>query len=70
MMFDTWLRISDTCRNIDEFCAFVGSIEAYGGGDTAEDVFGGLKAMLKCDWHENAGTKVRPYLSIPIEYTI
>ena len=35
------------------FSRFVGEITATGGGDTAEDVFGGLEAVLKLRWSSN-----------------
>ena len=48
------------CRNLDEFKKFVKSITIYSGvgGDSAEDVFGGLETVSKLSWRRD-GTKVR-----------
>ena len=44
-----------------KFLAFVDSIAAPDGvgGDTAEDVFGGLEGVTKLAWRD-IGTKVKP----------
>ena len=43
--------------DIQKFYQFVDGIRAEGGQDEAEDVFGGLDAMLKLNW-QKVGTKV------------
>ena len=43
--------------DLQEFYKFMDRIRADGGGDLAEDVFGGLDAMLKLNW-PTRGTKV------------
>lgn len=37
-------------ENIKSFKKFLGNVEAFGGGDAPEDVFGGLEVALKQDW--------------------
>ena len=49
--------IFPSLSDIQEFYQFVNGIRAEGGGDDAEDVFGGLDAMLKLNW-QKVGTKV------------
>lgn len=44
--------------NVNEFRNYCGNVRAYGGGDGAEDVFGGLEAALKLKWSPNYSTKV------------
>ncbi|PAV78648.1 hypothetical protein WR25_12819 [Diploscapter pachys] len=44
--------------NVNEFRSYCGNVRAYGGGDGAEDVFGGLEAALKLKWSPNYSTKV------------
>ncbi|GMT02174.1 hypothetical protein PENTCL1PPCAC_24348 [Pristionchus entomophagus] len=41
-----------------KFKDFVGGLTATGGGDTPEDVFGGIDKALNLPWSENCGTKV------------
>ena len=54
MLYSLFLcSISD----IQEFYQFVNGIRAEGGQDEAEDVFGGLNAVLKLNW-QKVGTKV------------
>ncbi len=52
--------------DVDEFYSFVDTIAAPGGvgGDTAEDVFGGLEAATKLSWRK-IGTKVRNTVDYP-----
>ena len=52
-------RIFSFQRNVGSFLAFVDGITTPDGvgGDTAEDVFGGLEAVTKLSWRE-IGTKV------------
>ena len=57
----TKLKCYCSHRDVDRFYNFVGQIHAEGGHDTAEDVFGGLEAMLNLDWNED-GTNVRNLL--------
>ena len=38
--------------SILEFQSFMGSVEAKGGGDTAEDVFGGIEEVTKLSWNK------------------
>ena len=49
-------------RDLDEFYHFVDAITTPDGvgGDTAEDIFGGLNAVLRLNW-PRVGTKVCSY---------
>ena len=51
------LLLTSVLSDIQEFYQFVNRIRAEGGQDEAEDVFGGLDAMLKLNW-QKVGTKV------------
>ena len=42
-------------RSLTEFCRFVDPISASGGGDTPEDIMGGLKITFsRLKWRESA----------------
>ena len=56
-MWYTLLFIISTLSDVQEFYQFVSGIRAEGGQDEAEDVFGGLNAVLKLNW-QKVGTKV------------
>ena len=45
-------------RSVNVFKQFVSGIDANGGGDCAEDVMGGLKAVTKLSWRGGVLTKV------------
>ena len=45
-------------RSVGVFKEFVSGIDASGGGDCAEDVMGGLKAVAKLTWRDGVLTKV------------
>ena len=51
------------CRSTEDFVTFVDSISVQGGGDTAEDVIGGLRVVLnpsQIKWNSDIyATKVR-----------
>ncbi|CAM9661796.1 unnamed protein product [Discosporangium mesarthrocarpum] len=48
------LEVLDFTSKIEEFKNFVGSLKTVGGGDTAEDVFGGLHAAAtKVTWKQS-----------------
>ncbi len=55
----TELNVFCLHSNVGQFYSFVDAIAAPNGvgGDTAEDVFGGLEAVTKLAWRE-IGTKV------------
>jgi Mg-chelatase subunit ChlD len=43
-------EVLDFVTSVDEFETFVGSLEADGGGDTPEDIAGGLQQANKLSW--------------------
>uniref|UniRef100_A0A914CDW0 Alpha-type protein kinase domain-containing protein n=1 Tax=Acrobeloides nanus TaxID=290746 RepID=A0A914CDW0_9BILA len=45
-------------KSVEEFRLFCNRLNANGGGDGPEDVFGGLTEMLKLNWASQSGTKV------------
>ena len=52
------INILMPCRSVKVFKEFVSRIRADGGGDSAEDVMGGLKAVTKLSWRDGVLTKV------------
>ena len=58
--------IFPSLSDIQEFHRFVNGIRAEGGQDEAEDVFGGLDAVLKLNW-QRVGTKVSdPFMKMQV----
>uniref|UniRef100_A0AC34FKG4 Alpha-type protein kinase domain-containing protein n=1 Tax=Panagrolaimus sp. ES5 TaxID=591445 RepID=A0AC34FKG4_9BILA len=53
-----WLNNGKFTESIKDFKDFCEKLDACGGGDDAEDVFGGLDKALSLDWCDEYGTKI------------
>ena len=60
-----------TSRNQGAFYNFVNSIRADGGGDSAEDIMGGLQAAFsRLSWGDEEVVKVTKVYNLDIAYKI
>eukprot|EP01083_Nonionella_stella_P165692 551904_1 len=48
----------DFTENIQTFRTWIGTLDAKGGGDAAEDVLGGLNATVQLTWSESSVTRI------------